>query len=378
MGNVLQLSLLAVAAAQLLHGAPRIIVLAVGLAGMFLPQLLLGLGSARHPRGAWIYFLLLVAVGALQSISTADEWPLLAALALAAALWLFLSIAPRLVAGISARMATLTLGLFLASTAYAVINVGYIEAVRSSAPPLALAVMVITGMACGRSRVLLTGAGLFVLLVLVWNSRAEALALFAYLATYTFLRSRGGLRKALSVALGVSVVALLVLSDYWAAALKLHDAYRGVGSGLTGRVTGFQYSAELIAERPLLGVGYRRQELYFEDAGFWVGRVEYPISSSHNGLLGILIEWGILGSLILLAPIMARARTIRESVRDSNALPVVVSFLAFIMFERYYINFGNLYSSIMIGLVVFWMRLEHDSRSPQPVGHLASRRESPV
>ena len=44
MGNVLQLSLLAVAAAQLLHGAPRIIVLAVGLAGMFLPQLLLGLG----------------------------------------------------------------------------------------------------------------------------------------------------------------------------------------------------------------------------------------------------------------------------------------------------------------------------------------------
>ena len=153
MGNVLQLSLLAVAAAQLLHGAPRIIVLAVGLAGMFLPQLLLGLGKARHPRGAWIYFLLLVAVGALQSISTADEWPLFAALALAAALWLFLSIAPRLVAGISARMATLTLGLFLASTAYAVINVGYIEAVRSSAPPLELAVRVITGMACGRSRV---------------------------------------------------------------------------------------------------------------------------------------------------------------------------------------------------------------------------------
>ena len=55
--------------------------------------------------------------------------------------------------------------------------------------------------------------------------------------------------------------AMLALSDFWAAALKLHDAYRGLGSGLTGRVTGFQYSAELVAERPLFGVGYCRQEL---------------------------------------------------------------------------------------------------------------------
>jgi hypothetical protein len=373
MSSVLHVSLLAVGAAQLMHGPARIFILSLGLVGLFVPQLILGLAHTRWPRGTWIYFLLIAAIGAVQSLSTGDIWPVLSAATLAVALLLFLSIAPRIATGITFRTTIAAAGLFLLATAYATVDREYIEAVRSSAPPLALAALVLAGMTCRKRTVVLFGATLFVLLVLVWNSRAEALAVFVYLATYIFQRSRGGLRKTVTVALAVSVVLLLALSEFWVSALKLDDAYRGVGSGLTGRITGFQYSLDLIAERPGFGVGYRRQELYFEDAGFWVGRVEYPISSSHNGVLGILIEWGILGALLWFAPLIGRGRIFVRSISESQALPVLVSFLAFIMFERYYINFGNLYSIIMIALIVSWLKLHQASEDIVQAEPMASR-----
>jgi O-antigen ligase len=68
-----------------------------------------------------------------------------------------------------------------------------------------------------------------------------------------------------------------ILSDVF----KLHDASRGLSSGVSGRDGHWKYFLPQFFERPLIGYGFRNRSVY---------------SGAHNGFLDIILQMGLIGS----------------------------------------------------------------------------------
>ena len=130
-----------------------------------------------------------------------------------------------------------------------------------------------------------------------------------------------------------SIEAWLVLRDE---VLLWNDPYRGVDSGLTGRLGGWQEAFEIFIEKPVLGNGID------------------TLSDVHNGFLRLAGE----GGLILLLTIAALIGTgLRHALRARNYLPVSI-ILGYVVYAMTYPRMLNMnLAAVVFYLSVFpWKR----------------------
>jgi O-antigen ligase len=140
-------------------------------------------------------------------------------------------------------------------------------------------------------------SGLMILMITAADSRSSLVSGLVMITAFLLLELRK--RRAVLTAIlagGVMCVAILVSFDQItsaiSSALNLADQYRGVSSGLSGRVDLWRAGIDIFLDHPLLGVGFRLQDqalpARFQSAG-----------AVHNGFLGTLVEVGLLGAIPL-------------------------------------------------------------------------------
>ena len=185
------------------------------------------------------------------------------------------------------------------------------------------------------------------------NSRAAIVAFFvgvgvAYMVNWKHRAPRWRLLGVLSLMFGIVALAYLdpvrdfVLDDIF----KFDDPYRGIDTGFTNRTDAWLDAIGLWLEAPLLGFGYRAQELLFSDIS--------SFSSSHSGYLSLLIDGGALALVLFL---VFAGHAVARCVRQVRQVPQLSGFLAFLVgylvnmtFERFALNFGNM-ASLMFALL---------------------------
>jgi hypothetical protein len=136
--------------------------------------------------------------------------------------------------------------------------------------------------------------------------------------------------------------------------LLLNNPFRGISSGFSNRYLGWSESLQLFYERPVLGWGSKANEVLLQDSSYVI------ISSSHNGILANLVDYGFPGAMmsiaIMLLPIyisMCRAWTYleKEYLLMSS---LGVGYIVMGMGERYWFNIGNP-TSILILFTLFYI-----------------------
>lgn len=125
---------------------------------------------------------------------------------------------------------------------------------------------------------------------------------------------------------------------------SLDDAYRGLGSGMTGRSDLWSYFLPQLEANPLIGYGFRQRLSYI---------------STHNGLLNFILEVGILGAALFLAFIIFK---VREMLRQDYLVCgkfkghlsiVLASLILGSFFQPQLMNFGDPFG-ILILMVLFF------------------------
>lgn len=118
---------------------------------------------------------------------------------------------------------------------------------------------------------------------------------------------------------------------------QVNDEYRGLDTGVTGRVTVWRETWKLFEANPMVGVGFRAHEARLG-----------PGSSSHNGYLALLAEIGIVGFLSVMYLVGAGAVFLYKRAANKNGefapsilLGLVAGYLVVALFERYLLNVGN-------------------------------------
>ncbi|HJQ78601.1 MAG TPA: O-antigen ligase family protein, partial [Lacipirellulaceae bacterium] len=180
-----------------------------------------------------------------------------------------------------------------------------------------------------------------------------------YLAIYYTLH-KGTIRAAWHAALGMFLVASVLLASTYAKqflfedVMRLSDPGRGLGSGLTGRVDTWKRGLETFWKSPLIGHGFRAN-LGGEQEGLW----------SHGGYVTLLIETGLIGTLLAVSIVvfealrrMNRAGRLRnasaaaitgidrqESLRlNTVACATMATMLTYWIYEPLYLNLGTVMS----------------------------------
>lgn len=184
------------------------------------------------------------------------------------------------------------------------------------------------------------------------NSRASmaALIIIAALLSAFKLRMLRGFGSAAFVCFSTAL--LLSLLSYFAESIQeliasvfvLDDPYRGIRTGVSGRMVAWKDAWDIFLANPLIGVGYRMHEHYM--------RLH---SSAHNGYLAMLAETGILGFSIVVYFILTALVTYWRSIRNPFSLwslSVIVAYLFIAFFERYLFNVGNPLSVIITVLLI--------------------------
>jgi O-antigen ligase len=211
------------------------------------------------------------------------------------------------------------------------------------------------------------GVGCCALFALMVNSRGTMLALGVFLAVYYTLH-KGTLRAGWRAALVLFLVAVALLVSTFAQqflfedVMRLNDPNRGLGTGLTGRVDTWKRGIEIFWKSPLIGHGFRA----------YLGSKEGFALTAHGGYVMLLIETGLIGTLLAVATVvleavrrMNRARQFRnapvaawpgidrqESLRlNAVACATMVNMLTYWVYEPLYLNLGTVMS------VVFFLML---------------------
>jgi hypothetical protein len=109
------------------------------------------------------------------------------------------------------------------------------------------------------------------------------IAAFVYHATFYRLSLKTGL------ILVISACILVFLAREFSSVLMIFDEERGIGSGFSGRDSLWASALDLIANNPL-GIGYKRVD---------------PMQSGHNGFLRLIVEFGVVGGVILIGAVLA-------------------------------------------------------------------------
>jgi len=154
--------------------------------------------------------------------------------------------------------------------------------------------------------------------------------------------------------------------------LKLHDPYRGMGTGFTGRVDIWKTSLDVWKRRPWFGYGFRACSP--EYLGHYAG---------HNGYIVVMVNMGIVGLLVYLSFVIHACLKLVPGVRRGDKFDIIVFwyllwYLTVGMFEGVAINFANPHTILFFLLVSYVLirgRLPDDAGPP---GRADPPRERPA
>ncbi len=230
-----------------------------------------------------------------------------------------------------------------------------------------IALNVAVGAYCVRNR-LLAGACWATVLVTLYHAQARgsmvALVPLVAVGGYAWWRHSQRTDRSWKVLAALAVLlsgmAILVVEpDFFINnVMRLNDPNRGLQSGLTGRDVAWGEALRIWYGAPLLGVGFRRHELFMEITQF---------SSSHNAYIAMLADTGFVGFtvyvLFLAGSFVAALRLEGDPRLRLFLIAVIVSYSFAGMFERRAINAGNSFSITFIFACLLAMRL---ARAPGP------------
>lgn len=140
---------------------------------------------------------------------------------------------------------------------------------------------------------------------------------------------------------------------------ELNDRYRGLGSGGTGRTEHWVDFIPQLAERPLLGFGFRNRAAYL---------------GAHNGFMNIILENGLLGGALFISGFLVRGIELMSSYLKASSsvryeYSVIISgyfgIVVGTVFQPQLLNFGDGFG--LVGLLILFMnpignsqKLEYD------------------
>ena len=183
------------------------------------------------------------------------------------------------------------------------------------------------------------------LLFVLVQSRGALLAAVSCIGIYVLLSTRwkrllNSLRLALASILVVAIAVGLFVYQYrsiqtWLflrdEILLWDDPYRGVGSGLTGRISGWREAFDIFMAQPVLGQGID------------------TLTNVHNGLLRLAGEGGLM---LLLAMGLLIGMGLRDALKSRNHLTVSI-ILGYLIYAMTYPRMLNM----NLAAVVFYLSL---------------------
>lgn len=142
----------------------------------------------------------------------------------------------------------------------------------------------------------------------------------------------------------------------------VHDKWRGIGTGATGRQFAWRATWKLFLSSPIIGVGFRAHEHLIKIA-----------SSSHNGYLALLAEIGAFGFISAVYLILSGIKVLWKNSKDPkhaylNTLlfGFCFGYLLLGIFERYLFNIGNA-TSLLFMLGIMGYKLNNEDKQQQEV-----------
>lgn len=185
--------------------------------------------------------------------------------------------------------------------------------------------------------------------LIMTDSRASSVAVLGGLFVVFIMRLKSARSRQRAMIFGAAALALVVAAFFsgvlisaFTSYFAIHNKYRGLGTGFTGRFTVWRTVWDLFLENPILGVGFRSLS---EVIGI----------EAHNGYLNLLAEIGLPGSIGVAYILFAGMTSMRKDARDPQLLPLLsvltglaVGYLMLAIFERYLFDIGNPTSLIFI------------------------------
>jgi O-antigen ligase len=146
-----------------------------------------------------------------------------------------------------------------------------------------------------------------VMMPLALINRGSILALGAGIAFLLLLVARRHLVLLISSAAAAGLIVFEVLRVTGRVGLQAMQVNLASGEGTARRFVYWPYAIAQILERPLLGWGYSRDGAIF--------RRHFNMGSTHNSLLNVLLETGVVGLVLLLGAAAALIAYYREAYR---------------------------------------------------------------
>ena len=230
---------------------------------------------------------------------------------------------------------------------------------RNTTSSLGLAGMICCALSANRT-IRWGGIACCALFAVMVTSRGAMVAMAVFVAiNYTIYK--GTLRAVWHAGLAVFFMTSVLLASTFLQqfvledVMRLHDKARGLGTGFTGRVESWKQGIEVFWQSPLIGHGFRAQ------LGGQAGL------GAHGGYVTMLIETGVIGSLLALAAVAIEAlRRLKRAMRLRNAstghwpgvdleeslrvntvaCAVMFTMLTLWIYEPVYLNMGTVMSVI--------------------------------
>ncbi len=190
-----------------------------------------------------------------------------------------------------------------------------------------------------------------VMVLILTDSRSAALASLVAILIVLFIRTKAGSSRRLitiffwSAAVGIiAILNLDAIVHHAESFFAIHNRYRGIGTGATGRLEAWTATWALFLSHPIVGVGFRAHEHFIT--------VE---SSSHNGYIAMFAEIGLFGTLAVFYFVAAGLRNLLRQTKQADTmwsgtilLGICIGYLIIAVFERYLLNMGNPTSLIFL------------------------------
>jgi O-antigen ligase len=218
-------------------------------------------------------------------------------------------------------------------------------------------------------RYLIMAAGITVLYLT--GSRASAIFMLVSVSVISItgvktLSTRGKLALACSLLVVCLVAAMHYesIDQHVETFFAVHDKWRGVGTGATGRQFAWKATWQLFLDSPITGVGFRAHERLLKIA-----------TSSHNGYLALLAETGFFGFSSAVFLIFSGIAVLWKNAGQGAFIPrhgilfgMCTGYLLLGVFERYLFNIGNATSLLfMVGIMAYRSEAEESEGLRPPV-----------
>lgn len=148
------------------------------------------------------------------------------------------------------------------------------------------------------------------------------LILFACVSVYTIKNKNEILKKLCVRTLILMVIVFVAYHGYIADRFTVRNTHEQ--ASINERISGYKESWELFKKKPLVGVGVGNYTAasYVLDSG----RSGWEYQPVHNVLLLFLVEWGVVGALLLAQVKILYFITFRKYIRDRKILIAVLVF----------------------------------------------------